>query len=308
MAPRELAPLRGSGHGRLLQNPGLIAPNRGLALKSGALLPWATPRSLNAMPAPLDALGKRHGFKLDEPLENFSEEALSALFYGEDKTAGPRLAPLGLRRNWMGGVVAPGRGWRSPGRAFLPQCPGGNAQYSCQRQPLARRYSASRAGDAQYGDAWRDELARFRQSRDCPDCKGARLRPEALSVRVGDLNIAQFCDLPVDRARKWLAAREFTGKQALIAEPLLKEITGRLAFMENVGLDYLSLGRSMNTLSGGEGPAHSPGLATGLPALWALRIRSGRAFHRPASARQRASARHFALPAETRQYGAGCRA
>ena len=230
--------------------PRLIAPNRGLALKSGALLPWATPRSFERYASALDALGKRHGFKLDEPLENFSEEALSALFYGEDKNGRPALGSLGLRRNWMGGVVALGAAGDHQAAHFASAREAmRNTVVSDNRWPGVIPLLEQ---GMQYGDAWRDELARFRQSRDCPDCKGARLRPEALSVRVGDLNIAQFCDLPVDRARKWLAAREFTGKQALIAEPLLKEITGRLAFMENVGLDYLSLGRSMNTLSGGE--------------------------------------------------------
>ena len=77
----------------------------------------------------------------------------------------------------------------------------------------------------QYGDAWREELARFRQSADCPDCKGARLKPEALAVRVDGLNIADFCALPVERALAWLRERVFEGMRERIAEPLLKELT-----------------------------------------------------------------------------------
>lgn len=63
----------------------------------------------------------------------------------------------------------------------------------------------------QYGDMWRDLLSRYLQSMDCPTCHGARLRPESLAVRVDDLNIHQFCSLPVERALRWLNGREFDG-------------------------------------------------------------------------------------------------
>ena len=69
----------------------------------------------------------------------------------------------------------------------------------------------------QYGDAWREALSRFRQTMDCPDCHGARLNTNALSVRVDDLNIAQFCNLSVERALEWLEKREFTGRHGRAA-------------------------------------------------------------------------------------------
>ena len=99
------------------------------------------------------------------------------------------------------------------------------------------------------GDHW---TARFQQSRPCPDCGGARLRPEALAVRVADLNMFQFASLSIQRALDWLENLNFTGQETLISEPLLKELTHKLGFMVNVGLEYLSLGRNMATLSGGE--------------------------------------------------------
>jgi len=106
------------------------------------------------------------------------------------------------------------------------------------------------------GPVWRDELSRFRQSRPCPACQGARLKPEALAVRVpatpDGLNIHQFCSLSMTRALDWLSALDFPGSQTLIAGPLLKELTHRLGFMKGVGLDYISLARNMGTLSGGE--------------------------------------------------------
>ncbi|MBA4357963.1 MAG: excinuclease ABC subunit A, partial [Desulfovibrio sp.] len=109
------------------------------------------------------------------------------------------------------------------------------------------------------GPIWRDELSRYRQSRPCPACQGARLKPEALAVRVpatpDGLSIHDFCSLSIHRALDWLSAQDFTGaegRDALIAMPLLKELTHRLGFMKGVGLDYISLARNMGTLSGGE--------------------------------------------------------
>ncbi|MDP3427940.1 MAG: hypothetical protein Q8S17_11265, partial [Humidesulfovibrio sp.] len=116
------------------------------------------------------------------------------------------------------------------------------------------------------GPIWRDELSRYRQSRPCPACQGARLKPEALAVRVpakpksqgGGLSIHDFCSLSIHRALEWLSAQDFSGddehggRDAQIAGPLLKELTHRLGFMKGVGLDYISLARNMGTLSGGE--------------------------------------------------------
>ncbi len=112
-----------------------------------------------------------------------------------------------------------------------------------------------------HGDAWSEILSKYSYAVDCPQCRGARLRPEALCVKVGkahvknpaaEYNIYEFCSLSIAKALAWLESLEFTGRHAIIAEPLLKELTHRLSFMLNVGLDYLSLARSMITLSGGE--------------------------------------------------------
>lgn len=183
--------------------PALIAPNKGLSLAQGGLLPWKNPRVLSRYEPALRALGKKHHFTLETPLQDFSKEAWTALFYGD------------MASDWLGVL------------ALLEQ-------------------------GMQFGMQWRDELARYRQSRACPSCEGARLKPEALAVRVDDLNIRDFCNLSIARALAWLKSRTFAASQAIIAEPLLKELTHRLGFMENVGLDYITLGRNMSTLSGGE--------------------------------------------------------
>ena len=227
--------------------PMLLAPNRGLSLNTKAILPWANPKTFARYEEALTALGKRFGFTLSTPLSAYSPEALQALFYGEDDPS--QKSKSGLRRNRLGGSVAlespeyddnapaPVKAYDGPYKLATDNWPG--------VIPLLER-------GMQYGDMWRDLLSRYLQSMDCPTCHGARLRPESLAVRVDDLNIHQFCSLPVERALSWLNVREFDGRHALVAEPLLKELNHRLSFMTNVGLDYISLGRTMTTLSGGE--------------------------------------------------------
>ena len=86
----------------------------------------------------------------------------------------------------------------------------------------------------------------------CPTCHGRRLRKELLAVTVGDLAIDQFCDLPVDQALGFMTHLELTPHQQLIGAQILKEIRTRLGFLQNVGLQYLTLSRKAGTLSGGE--------------------------------------------------------
>ncbi|WP_027362093.1 excinuclease ABC subunit UvrA [Halodesulfovibrio aestuarii] len=181
--------------------PNLLAPNKGLSLKSGGLLPWKNPKVMERYAGDLRALGKKNGFTLDTPFAEFSEKAWKALFQGQGE--------------WPGVVSLLERGM-------------------------------------QFGHAWRDELSRYRQSRPCPVCDGARLKKESLSVRVGEHSISDFCSLSIWRALEWLQQQEFSESQMVVAEPLLKELTHRLGFMVNVGLDYISLSRNMSTLSGGE--------------------------------------------------------
>ena len=227
--------------------PRLIAPNRGLSLNTGALLPWAESKHFQRYEPALRALGERHGFTLSTPLEDFSDAALACLFYGEDEKGRPAAHSSGLRRNWMGGNVAMDATGDYQSELFAGRA--AEVKVSEERWPGVIPLLEK---GMQYGEAWREILARFRQSTDCPDCHGARLKPEALAVRVDDLHIAQFCSLSVERALRWLEERHFDGRHALVAEPLLKELTHRLSFMRNVGLEYLSLGRAMATLSGGE--------------------------------------------------------
>ena len=227
--------------------PLLIAPNRGLSINGKGLLPWANPKTLARYLPALTALGKRQGFSLDDKLADFSPKALTALFYGEQSVEAAKAG--NLRRNRLGGSVVAAGSVNPHDLSPVEAYNGGYNDIPTDQWPgvipLLER-------GMQYGDAWRDLLSRYLQSMDCPECQGARLRPEALAVRVDDLNIHQFCSMPVSRALTWLGERRFQGRHVLIAEPLQKELHHRLLFMTNVGLDYISLGRGMITLSGGE--------------------------------------------------------
>jgi excinuclease ABC subunit A len=183
--------------------PELIAPNKGLSLNQGAVIPWKNPRVLGRYAGELKKLGRKFGFDLDTKLSDYSPEALEALFVGDHDSG-------------FEGIMA----------------------------LLEEGYG--------FGNIWRDELSRFRQSRPCPACEGARLKPEVLSIYVHDLNIRDFTGLSIARALEWLQGLEFGEMQQKIAGPLIQELAHRLKFLVNVGLDYISLSRNMSTLSGGE--------------------------------------------------------
>lgn len=222
-------------------DPQLIAPDENLSLEQGVLAPFSSKHTWAQIEKPLEELGKRYGFTLKTPLKDFSEEAKKALFHGE---AGGINRTGSLRRNFMGGTSLN----RDTQEVAISNTHWAGVMY------LLEKFM-------QHNDAWGDILSKYSYAVDCPQCKGARLRPESLCVKVGkyhctnpqeEYNIYEFCSLSIAKALAWLEKLSFEGRHAIIAEPLLKELTHRLSFMINVGLDYLSMARSMITLSGGE--------------------------------------------------------
>jgi len=111
---------------------------------------------------------------------------------------------------------------------------------------LERRYKDTSS------DYARAELESYMTESACPDCKGARLKPEYLAVTVGDKNIKEFCDMSVVRELEFIDSLEFGQRDSMISAPIIKEIKERLTFLQSVGLEYLDLSRSSGTLSGGE--------------------------------------------------------
>ena len=211
---------------------GLIAPDETLSLKKGALAPFSSPYFMAKVGKAMEALCERQGVSMETPLSEFPEKARKALFYGEP---GGATRTGSLRRNYMGGTSLS----REGGEETLSTAHWPGVMYLLEQR-------------MQRGDQWSDILSRFSYEVECPACHGTRLRKEALSVRVDGLNIEEFCNLSIERALAWIKGLEFKGRHALIAEPLIKELTFRLGFMVNVGLEYLTLGRAMATLSGGE--------------------------------------------------------
>ncbi len=156
----------------------------------------------------------------------------------DDPALGSFLREHGLDRN------APLAGW--PPAALGSFFQGERGGYPGILEGLDRAYASART------DARRSALEAFRSEATCPDCRGARLRPEARAVTVGGRAIHELTALTIDAARAFLASLRFESPHDLIGPPLVKEVDARLAFLDRVGLNYLTLARGADTLSGGE--------------------------------------------------------
>jgi excinuclease ABC subunit A len=210
---------------KLYFDPELVVPNEGLSLKKGAIVPWAksNPPSPYYMQV-LASLAAHYGFSLDTPWNTLAPEYQDAILYG---TKG---APITLR-------FIDGRKSYEVKKAFEGVI--GN---------LERRM-------LQTDSAWmKDELSKYQSSAPCEVCDGARLKPEALAVKIAGEDISQSTRRAVGPALAFFRAmpEQLTDQQRQIAERILKEIVERLGFLDNVGLDYLNLDRTSGTLSGGE--------------------------------------------------------
>ena len=210
---------------KLLFDAELVVPNENLSIKQGAVVPWAksNPPSPYYMQV-LGSLAKHFRVSLDTPWHELSEEAREAILHGSQG----RPVPL---------TFVDGRKSYTVTKAFEGVM--GN---------LARRM-------LQTDSAWmREELGKYQTAQPCETCHGARLKPEALSVRIAGEDISISTRRSVVEALAWFSALEakLTDQQQQIAHAILKEINERLGFLNNVGLDYLNLDRTSGTLSGGE--------------------------------------------------------
>ncbi len=168
------------------------------------------------------ALSKHYGFSLDTPVKDLPKDIYHMLLYGNN---GEKIKLEYATRSFSGS-------YESAWEGIIPN--------------LARRYRETSS------DYTKSEIEKYMTTTPCDTCKGKRLKKEALSVLVGGKNIAELCDMPVDRLSAFIDALVLTPTQSLIADSILKEIKARLSFLTNVGLSYLTLSRSAGTLSGGE--------------------------------------------------------
>ena len=118
--------------------------------------------------------------------------------------------------------------------------------YDGEINALKRRYRETNS------DVIKGDIEQYMSNNHCPKCKGARLKREALAVRVGEKNIYEFTKMPIREELEFLNSIEFSEKDKIISDQIVKEINSRLNFLLNVGLDYLNLSRTAGTLSGGE--------------------------------------------------------
>jgi len=202
-------------------DPDLVIPDRSLSVRRGAIHPY------RAHMWYLHKL-RRTGFPLDTPVKDLSKEHLDLLLYGEDGEWVRHRTRFGRVREYF-------RGWEG----VIPQL---------QRlhHDTGSEYSRTR-------------IEQYMVTRDCPDCHGKRLKPESLAVTIDGRNIMDVSAMSVRRALAWITGLSGDGhgailspREQMIAYQILKEIRARLGFLEDIGLDYLTLDRPSATLSGGE--------------------------------------------------------
>jgi excinuclease ABC subunit A len=221
-APHGACP-RCTGLGSQMEiDPDLVVPDPTLSIGEGAIAPWAVSAS-NYYDQLTQAIAERYDVDLDTAWEDLPAEAQEFFLYG---TNGERIQVS--YRNRFGRR----RSYATQFEGIVPS--------------LERRY---RETDSDYS---REKIEEYMTLRPCPDCKGARLRPESRAVLVGGTAIHEFTALPARRALEWIKGQEFSEHDRRIARLVLREIEERLQFLENVGIGYLSMDRASATLSGGE--------------------------------------------------------
>ncbi|MHB0950298.1 MAG: excinuclease ABC subunit UvrA [Allorhizobium sp.] len=200
----------------------LIIPEPQRRLNDGAVAPWAKSSSPYYNQT-LEALGAAYGFKLSNKWSDLSEAAQSAILHGTDEK--------------IDFHYADGARSYTTTKTFEGIVPN-----------LERRWKET-------DSAWaREEIERYMSAAPCPSCAGYRLKPEALAVKINGLHIGEVTEMSIRVAGSWFEAlpAKLTDKQNEIAVRILKEIRERLRFLNDVGLDYLSMSRNSGTLSGGE--------------------------------------------------------
>ncbi|TJV42766.1 MAG: excinuclease ABC subunit UvrA [Mesorhizobium sp.] len=204
-------------------DPNLVVPDENVSLRDGAVSPWAKSTSPYYSQT-LEALGKAYNFKLGDKFKDLTTEAQDAILRGTGEREITFQYDDGLRSY-------------KTTKTFEGVIPN-----------LERRWKETES-------AWmREEIERFMSATPCPVCKGYRLKPEALAVKIGGKHIGEVTEQSIRNADKWFTdlPAQLNDKQNEIAVRVLKEIRERLRFLNDVGLDYLTLSRNSGTLSGGE--------------------------------------------------------
>ena len=237
---------------KLEVDPDLIIPNKGLTLAEGAIIPWMRSGSSSGWYMSLvESVARAYGFSSKAPVKDLPESALNLLLYGNGGE------PVTMRHKTHAGHVY---SWETNFEGAIPN--------------LERRHRETES------DYTRGEIQRYMAARPCTPCQGKRLRPEALAVRVCGQGIMEVCAMNIDQALTWVqrigqeqpspqvgtlingpdkrgrrkrrSSESLSTREMTIARQIVKEIEARLKFLVDIGLEYLTLDRTAQTLSGGE--------------------------------------------------------
>ncbi|MGZ5909313.1 MAG: excinuclease ABC subunit UvrA, partial [Reyranella sp.] len=208
---------------KMFFDPEMVVPDDRLSLAEGAIAPWADSSGQYYMQT-LESIAKHFKVKMSVPWRDLPKKVRDLVLYGSGGESIAMRYDDGIRQYQT----------TKPFEGVIPN--------------LDRRWKET-------DSSWvREELERFQHESKCETCNGARLKPEALAVKIAGLNISQTTEFSIGDAVKWFLelAPKLTPKQREIAARILKEINERLGFLDNVGLSYLTLNRTSGTLSGGE--------------------------------------------------------
>ncbi|HEY1706875.1 MAG TPA: excinuclease ABC subunit UvrA [Rhizomicrobium sp.] len=208
---------------QLYFDPALVVPDDSISLRKGAIAPWSKSSSPYYLQT-LEALGRHYKFSLNDAWEDLSKKAQNVILHGSGEEEVKFIYDDGLRRY-------------ETKKAFEGVIPN-----------MQRRFKET-------DSSWvREELERFQDTSPCEVCNGYRLKPEALAVKIAGLHVGQVCEQSIRVVDAWFrdVDKKLNKQQQEIAARILKEIRARLKFLNNVGLDYLTLSRNSGTLSGGE--------------------------------------------------------
>jgi excinuclease ABC subunit A len=219
-----------SGLGEKIEiDPWKVIPDHSKSIEGGAIVPWS--RSLGTGKYPsmnpyylqqLERVLRRFRVKMSTPIEKMPEDVVDMILYGSDREQSFAYTSRG------------GKTWEY------------RATFEGVVNNLQRRYSETSS------EYVKEDIEKYMSASTCPACKGARLKPEALAVTVGGSNIDALTRMSIEHLESFFRVLQMNERQAQIAHQIVKEIRARLGFLNNVGLNYLTLSRSATTLSGGE--------------------------------------------------------
>jgi excinuclease ABC subunit A len=207
---------------RIEFDPDLIISDKSKSILQGAIKPWSG-HFFTFKSSMLKDVGKRFGFDLNTPISRMTEIQIRTILYGTQENIHYRYQSKYSDTRWE---------YKGSFEGVIPN--------------LDRLYKQTES------ESKREELLQFMRELPCDSCNGTRLREEARAVKIQNRSIMQICDLSIESCYKFFRSIDLSETEKFIAKNILKEITSRLEFLLNVGLEYLTLNRRTSSLSGGE--------------------------------------------------------